>query len=267
MTEEENRLPDKYQNMSMGQLLKCLLVLLGKYIAKFLRYALKKFFKGVLWCMDRIGDGCIAVKDFWFSDDTQEKKRKVIAWTKHSARVTKIWCQKSWAWTKKYTVIGCKQTWKYTCKGCKLFVKYLIITLIAIWEGIKWTLRTIKDLIIHSKPTFIRLGKSIKQGSIDFWHWLIRVCRGIKLRHIRRRRAWQEFRRTTSFKGLLISMAHGFSNGIKSFMDEEQTETDPDAITEDDILAEQLEERPQSKANELGKKFFKGMKDIVEEKD
>lgn len=266
MTEQEKKYNDKYQNMPTGQIIKNIFILLGKLIVACLKYALKKFLKGIIWCIEKLGDGYLAIKDFWFSDNTQEKKRKVVAWIKQSANSTKKWLGKAGAWIKKYTVIGAKQTWKYTCIGCRLFIKYFIITIIGIYHGILWTLRTIKDLIIHSKPTFIRLGKSIKQGSIDFWHWLIRAGRGIKLGHIRRRRAWNEFRRTTSFKGLLISMAHGFSNGIKNFMDEEQNETHPEAITEDDIIAEQMEDR-QSKANEIGKKFFQSVKDIVEEKD
>lgn len=266
MTENEK---DKHKRSldseSLGALCKDVLSGLCKLIIVFLKHLLKLILKGIVWCIEKCGEGIDAFKVFWSSSDTQEKRRKIAAACKTGMKKFGEGCVAAWKWTKKYTVIGAIATWNFICKASKLFVKYLLITLVGIWHGILWTIKTIKDLIIHSKPTFIRLGKSIKQGSIDFWHWLKRVGRGIKLGHIRRRRAWKEFRRTTTFKGLLISMINSISNGISSFMEEDQEESDPEAITEDDIIAEELEER-QSTADKLGKKFFKGVKDIVEEK-
>lgn len=264
MTDEELR--EKYKDVPTSQLLKRLLQLCGLLIIEVAKYLFVNFLKGIIWCWERIIDAGHELNDYWHSNDTQEKKKKTIEALNHMGRKAAEWCGIAWFFTKKYTIIGAKEGWKYTKIGCKLFVKYLLISLVAIWHGIIWTIYTIKDLIIHSKPTFIRLGKSIKQGSIDFWHWTVRVCRGIKLRHIRRKRAWQHFRRTKGFKGLLIDCGHAVSNGIKSYMDEEQAESHPEAITEDDIIAEELEGR-QSKGKMIGEKIFKGMKNIVEEKE
>lgn len=61
-------------------------------------------------------------------------------------------------------------------------------------------------------------------------------------------------------------MVKSITNGITSYMEEDQTETAPDSITEDDILAEEMDEK-QNAANKFGKKLFNGVKDIVEEKD
>ena len=267
MTEEELR--EKYKDVSTGELIKRIFVLLGKLIVAILVFAFRKVVKGIAWCLKKCVDGWEALVTFWNSSDTQEKKRKVIAATKRGAKTFGRWCIAAWEWLKKYTIIGAKAAWKYTVKGCKLFVKYSIITAIAIWEGFLWTLKTLKDLVIHSKPTFIKIGKAIHQGAIDFWHWQKRARRGMRLSHLRRKRAWLHFRRTKGFKGLLADMGKGMANGISSFMEEEQTDAAPEAITEDDIIAEEIEERQgpqQSTANKLGQKFFKGMKDIVEEK-
>jgi len=266
MTEEEKqRLREKYKDKTTSEIIGRLIYLTGKLIMVLLKQAFVSIAKGLLWCYERCEDGWYALVDFWNSSDTQEKKRKIIAKTKSGAITFGEWCKIAFAFVIKYSVIGAKLFWKYTCKGCRLFFKYSILTLLGIWHGIIWTLTTIKDLIIHSKPTFIRLGKSIKQGSIDFWHWVVRTYRGIRLRRIRRKRAWAHFRRTKGFKGLLEDMGNSISNGIQNFMDEEDSEANPEAITEDDIIAEQMDER-QGKANEIGKKIFKGMKDIVEER-
>lgn len=263
MTDEEIR--EKYKDIPTSKIIKRLFVLLGKLIIAIICQGLRYILKGIVWCVERCGDGVKALKDFWQSSDTQEKKKKILTSIKSGSITFWQWCCIAFAWTKKYTIIGAKLAWKYTVIGAKLFIKYSIIACIRLWKGFLWTIQTIKDLIIHSKPTFIRLGKSIKNGCISLWHFLVRVARGIKLGHIRRRRAWQHFRRTKGFKGLLIDMGKSLSNGVKSFMEEEQTDTNPDAITEDDIIAEEIEER-QGTANKIGQKFFKGMKNIVEEK-
>ena len=260
----DNDFQDKFNNASTGELIKQIFILLGRLVLAILKRALATILKCIIWCIDKIVEGWHKLIIFWNSSDTQEKRRRIIAAIKQGAHNFVKLSKKIWAWTKKYTIIGAKLTWKYTRLGCKYFVKYLFITIIAIWNGILWTIRTTKDLIIHSKPTFIRLWNDIKKGSKDFWRWVVRTYRCIKLGHIRRRRAWQHFRRTKGFKGLLIDMGHGLTNGIKSFMEEDQFETDPEAITEDDIIAEQMDEKP-SKANEISKKIFKGVKEIVEE--
>lgn len=263
MTDDEIR--EKYKDVPSSQLIKRLFVLLFKLIIVCIQHFLALIIHGIVWCCHRCKQGLVALKVFWNSSNTIDKRRKIAEAIKNGFRTFIKSCIITWKAIKKYTIIGAKATWKYTCKACRLFVKYFLLTMIAIWHAIIWSIHTTKDLIVHSKPTFIRLGHNIKQGTIDFWHLLKRTGRGIKLRRIRRKRAWLHFRRTKGFKGLLIDMGHGLSYGIQSYMNEEQTDAHPEAITEDDIIAEEMEER-QGKANKLGQKLFKGMKDIVEEK-
>lgn len=259
---------DKYRedlsNKTIGQLMLRVLKLTGMLIYACMVYAMRCIIKGLAWCTMKCIDGFNSLVEFWNSSDTQEKKKRIIAATKRGLKAFAEMCLKAWKWTKAHTIIGAKFAWKYTVIGSKLFVKYFVLSCIGIWKGTIWTIKTLKDLIVNSKPTFIRLGKDIKNGVIAFWKWLIRVCRATKLGYLRRKRAWQHFRRTKGFKSLLVDMGKSMSNGVKSFMEEEQNETNPEAITEDDIIAEEIEER-QGKANSLGKKIFKGVKDIVEE--
>ena len=197
MTEEEkNRLLQKYKDVPTSELIKRILILTGKYVLAFILHIVILILKGIIWCCKKCNQGFNALVDFWNSSDTQEKKTKVIALIRKGCRTFAEWCAIAWAYTKKYSVIGAKAAWKYLCIGCRLALKYFLLTILAIWRGILWTLVTTKDLIIHSKPTFIRLGKAIKQGFIDFGHWTVRVYRGMRLRRIRRKRAWQNFRRT-----------------------------------------------------------------------
>lgn len=267
MTDEQKDFKkETYKETPISELLLTIVKLTGKFLVVVLKHLFKLILKTIVFIGEKCGEGIDAAIRFWRSNDTQEKKRRIIASCKKGGKKFLEYCSIAWQWTKRNSQIGAKLVWKYTVIGSKLFCKYLLMTIIAIWHGILWSGKTAKDLIIHSKPTFIRLGKNIKQGSIDFWHWLKRVGRGIRLRHIKRRRAWKEFRRNTTFKGLLISMVKSITNGITSYMEEDQTETAPDSITEDDILAEEMDEK-QNAANKFGKKLFNGVKDIVEEKD
>lgn len=270
MTEEErNRKKAEYAEMPASELVLKLIVLLWKIliscIIKLFIWIIKLIAKGFRSCFDLCMKGWNELVRFWNLSDTQEKKKRIIDATKRTCRVLAEYGKKAWTLTRTYTVVGAKYAWKYTCIGSRLFVKYVLIAVIAFWHGLLWTLHTTKDLIIHSKPTFIRLGKNIKQGVINLWHWCVNVRRGMKLRRIRRKRAWQHFRRTKGFRGLLIDMSQALSNGIKNYMSEDVTEADPESITEDEIIAEKMQDR-KGKVDKIGKRFFEGMKDIVEEK-
>lgn len=263
MTDDEIR--NKYKDVPTSKLIMRVFVLVGKLIFYFIKHLFVQMLKGIVWCIDKSIDLVNDFIVFWNSGSTQDKIKRFKANTKANFNALVKGCTIVCQFICKYTVIGAKFLWKYLCIGVKLFVKYLIATVIGIWHLILWAVITIKDLIIHSKPTFIRLGKQIKKGSIDFWHWLKRVHRGNKLRRIRRKRAWQHFRRTKGFKGLLIEIANNITHGIKSFMEEEQSDLHDDAITEDDIIAKEIEER-QGKATKISGKIFQGVKKIVEEK-
>lgn len=263
MTEEERR--DKFKDVSTGGLIIRIFVLLGKLIVTFFKHLLYLVLKGVIWLIEWCEDYIHSCVKFWMSNSTQEKIRTIKANTRRNITIFLKVCAFIWAFVKKYTILGAKLLWRYLCIGARQFIKYSIITAVGIWHFILWLVITLKDLIIHSKPTFIRLGKATKKGAIDFWHRLKQANRGRKLRRIRRKRAWQCFRREKGFKGLLIDIVNGITHGIRTFMEEEQIESNPEAVTEDDIIVQEIEDR-KGKATKISGKIFKGVKNIVEEK-
>lgn len=259
-----NELRNKFKNKSTGELLKALSILILKYVIVFILRIVLQLIKGAVWCWKFCGHCINETREFWNSNDTQEKKRKFRIIVRASAKKFVRWCKIAWAFSKKYTCIGGALFWKYTCIGTRALIKYSFVFLLGIVHGTIWLVCTIKDLIIHSKPTFIRLGKSIKKGCIEFGHWTIRTYRGCKLRRIRRKRAWQHFRRTKGFKGLLADIGNGLSNGIESYMSEEETESSPEAVTEDDIFAEEMEGQRDGRKS-IVNRFFESIKNIVED--
>ena len=92
--------------------------------------------------------------------------------------------------------------------------------------------------------------------------------RGVRLWKIRRRRGYQAFKRNGGMKGALEKTSTGLKGAIRSYMEEEQDEATPEAITEDDLLEERFEEIEQAnRAHIISKKFFSSVKNIVESEE
>lgn len=225
-----------------------------KLLWAILRKTLRVTAKGILAIIAGTTALCEAISAWWHDKSTQEKVRFLRIKLRVFARNTCAFIQ-----------IMSKQAARLAVKGCKLFAKYSIIALIASWKGIIWLSVNTVHGIIHLRSTLVRL-----------WHWtktsiakIGPLCRNIRrasrLRSIRRKRSWQNFQRRGGVKGAMQRTASTLNNSVQMFMEEEQNEAMPDAVTEDDIFAEEIEQNEQaSKAQIIGKKFFNEMKKVVD---
>lgn len=220
----------EYSGRSVLQLLRELLRLILVLIWRFLVWLFKRLLKGVLWCMQAIEDGAKRMNDWWHDNNTQEKVAKIKAWIKRSAKATGHACAVAAKATGKGIVIAAKATGH----GLKVAA---IATGKGIVRGVKATIQG----IIHLRPTIKRIGRAIANGARAFVAWLKRCRRGAKLSQIRRRRRQEAFRRNGGIKGWMTRTSHSMRSNIERFMEEDQEEADPDAVTEDDIMQEALE--------------------------
>lgn len=245
MTEEEKRkLEEEYSKQSGWQLLLELGRLILLLIWKIFRKGMKVLAKFLLFIIEYIQESFERLIEWWNANDTQEKVKKIKATIKEWCNIFAEWC-----------VIAAKTT----AKGIK-------IGAIATYHGIITGTKAAIQGIIHLKPTVVKIGKLIVQGCKAFAAWLVRCGRGIKLQNIKNRRAYQRFRRNKGFKGLIIDSSTAVKNGIKMFMEEDQHEAALDAVTEDDLIEEEIEERldEDSKAHKIGKKLFSTAKNIMD---
>lgn len=235
-----------------------LLAELGKLFLKLLWAILRKMIrmmaKGMLALILGTQAMCEAISTWWHDKSTQEKVRFLRIKLKALAR-------KTWALTKQ----AAHHTARLSVKGSKLFIKYLIITLVALWKGLIWLCVNTVQGIIHLRSTIIRLWQWLKTMAARTAQLYHNMRRASKLRSIRRKRSWRDFQHRGGMKGAMQRTATSMNNSIQMFMEEEQNEAMPDAITEDDIFVEELEQNnQQNKAQIYGKKFFDGMKKVVD---
>lgn len=256
MTDEERQhRTDEHSSKSAAQLGREILKLLCVLLWKMFLWLLRKFLKGVLWCIQTCEKGWENLHIWWHDNDTQEKVANIKRWLKHT-----------WKTVCKWSIIAGKATLKGTRIGA-----------IALWHGIitslQWTYRSIIIAtkatiqgIIHLRPTLKKIGHLIVTGIIATGAWLKRCGRGIKLSCIRQKRAYQRFRRNGGVKGAMMKTSQNIKNGIQMFMEEDQNEATPDAITEDDIMEEVMEEKVNegSKSVKFGKSFLSKAKDFMD---
>ncbi|MCH5176102.1 MAG: hypothetical protein J1F40_09460 [Prevotellaceae bacterium] len=258
MTDEERRQgQDEYSNRSVLQLCRELLRLLLVLLWRMLLWCIRKFLKGVLWLIQACEDGCSRLNIWWHDNNTQEKVAKTKAWLRMATKTFGRWCVIAWKATIKGIVIGSVMTWKGIKIATQATIRGLIIAIRATVRG-----------IIHLRPTIKKICRMTVQGAKATWAWMKRCRRGMKLSHIRRKRAFQRFRRNGGVKGMMIDTSRSIKNGIQMFMEEDQEEAAPDAVTEDDIMAEELEERANDgiKSIKYGKSFMEKAKDFMDGK-
>ena len=233
------------------EMLRLLLVLLWRMLL----WCIKKFLKGVLWLIQVCEDGCKRLNNWWHDNNTQEKVAKIKAWLSRAIRTFGRWCVTACKATVKGIAIGSVMAWKGIKIATKATAKGIVIATKATVRG-----------IIHLRPTIKKIGRLIVQGAKATWAWMKRCRRGMKLARIKRKRAYQHFRRNGGVKGMMIYTSHSIKNGIRMFMEEDQEEATPDAVTEDDIMAEELEERANEgmKSIQIGKSFMEKAKDFMD---
>lgn len=256
MTDDERPYgQEEYAGKSGSQLARELLRLVLVLLWRMLLWCIRKVLKGVLWCMQAAETGWQRLNVWWHDNDTQEKVAKTKAWIRHALRTAGHWSVVAGKATWKGLVIGTKATWKGLCVAAKATVRGLIVTIRAIIQG-----------LIHLRPTLKRIGQLTVQGFKAFGAWLKRCRRGMKLSRIRRRRAYEEFRRKGGMKGLIANTSRSVRNGIQMFMEEDQEEATAEAVTEDDLMEEALAEGANEgkRSQKIGQSILSRAKDFMD---
>lgn len=244
MTEEEKQLYDNNNKRTIPQLILQLIKLILILILSILIKGLKIVWRFLVFLVDVAVDAMERLGEWWNANDTQEKVKKIKAAIKKGCITLGKWC-----------VIAAVAT-----------AHGIAIGAVATWHGLVYGTKATIQGIIHLKPTVVRTGKLIVSGTKATIAWIKRCARGIRLFHIKRKRAYMRFRRNKGFKGLIVDSSNAVRDSIKMFMEEDQEEATPDAVTEDDIIEEELDERIENKkARKFGKKFFEKVKEIVED--
>lgn len=235
----------------MRELLRLLLVLIWRFIV----WLFKKILKGILWLLETIQDGWERLDEWWHDNSTQEKVAKTKAWLKMAVKTFGRWCVIAAHATAKGTVIGAKATWKGLKIATKATIKGITIAIKATIEG-----------IIHLRPTIKKIGQGIVKGAKATVAWMKRCRRGMKLSRIRRKRAYQAFKRNGGVKGAIVNTSRNVKNNIERFMEEDQEEAAPDAVTEDDLMEETLEEGANGgkRSMKIGKTFMSHAKNFMD---
>ncbi len=225
MTEKKKYSEEKTGAEMLTEIGRLLLLLLWKMVRSILRIIIRS----VILCIRLIKKGIKQCVDFWNDNNTQEKLHKAKASIRN---------------------------------GSKILAKWIIIALSTI---IRLSIQGIKSAIqaiIHLKPTIIKIGKYTKAGCISSGIIIKNLVRKIRLSHIKQKRAYKRFRKNKGFKGLLKDVTNLLKSSLNNYMEEEQIETSPDAVTEDDIIIAEIEGN--NKAYLTGKKLFSSVKNIVD---
>lgn len=252
--ESPHQSPNNEWQKTTGQLIRELSKLVLQLIWVILKKILRVTVKGILFVIQAIDDGITRWRIFWNDNDTQQKVAKTKQRIRICTRITIKWLKLTATLTAKWTIIIVRHAVKYTVQGIKLTIL-----------GIIWTAHHIVTGIIHMKPTIIKLWELTCTGVKAFKRGCIRANRGRKLSNIRRRRNYEAFARNGGIKGMLNRWRTSLTVSIQNYMDEEQEEAHPDAVTEDDIIEEEIEST--NKAHVIGKRLFTSVKSIVDVDD
>lgn len=254
--EEDNKYQhDEYAGRSASQLARELLKLLLVLLWRMLLWLIRKFLKGVLWCIQVTEKGWERLNIWWHDNDTQEKVAKIKAWLKMTVKTLGRWFIIAGKVTLKGIIIGAAATAHGIKVGAIATAKGTVI-------GVKATVQG----IIHLKPTVKKIGQLMKLGWLATVSWLKKCRRGVRLSQIRRKRRYDEFRRKGGIKGMMIGTTKNIKSGIQLFMEEDQEEATPDAVTEDDIMEEALEKSANDgrKSAKIGKSVFSHVKSFMD---
>ena len=246
---------DAHIRESIVRLTRELLRLILILIWKFTIWLFKKTAKGLLWCLQAIEKGWTQLNTWWNDNDTQAKVEKTKAELRKAASTLAEWSKIAYKEALKYLKIGAKASWEGLKTTSKSTLKGIII-------GAKATIQG----IIHLRSTCKKISTLTQKGAIATWKWFKRCWRSMKLSHIKRKRAYQEFRRNGGIKGCLVKTSHHVKYSIEIFMEEDQEEATEDAVTEDDLMEEVLEEGASEgkKSMRIGKSFITHAKNFMD---
>lgn len=260
--ENEKSLRERLEQMSVGKIAWLIVRLIGLLLLTMLKYLLRLVLKGIVYAYQGIKHTCHRIKVFWNSNSTQEKIRKLRIHFRLGMRKTGRALAKAGRWC-----------WKWTRKGLRKTLRAILIGIIYTCKGLAWLGKASLNAILHIGPTLRRLGHLIEVGYhqmiIGLWH----LCRRIRLRHLKNKRAWRRYRMNGGLKGLMIGTAGSLRSSISRFMEEDDTtETSDDNATDEEVEEEEDEigkyvkpDDNDSKATALGKKIFTSLKEIIDE--
>lgn len=256
MTEEDKQnIQHEYNGKSASQLLHELCRLMLVLVWRFIVWLVKKFLKGLLWCIRAIDNGLTRLKTWWNDNDTQEKKAKIIAWLKRATRKAAELSITAGKLALKGFIIGLK----YTGKGLKIALKYTIIGIVA---SIKATIKG----IIHLRTTLKRLRRLASVTKRTLERWTKKQKRQTKLHKIKRQRAYRDFKRNGGVKGVIINYSNNIRKSITMFMEEDQEESEPDAMTDEELMEKALEKgaRKGNRGMKIGKSILSHTKNFID---
>lgn len=235
--------------VEIGRLLLLLLLgllkLLWRWLKKGLRWILKWICKGLLLLIDVTDLAIQRTRAFWNDNDTQEKLRK-----------TRIWLLLSLRKLAKWSLTACISCWNLLC----WLGKHL-------WLALIWFIKALIRGIIHLGPTLRAVGRSLAKAARATWRWIVRVCRWMKLGHLRRKRAYQRFRKNKGFKGLLVDVGSWLRLQLNNYLDETPAPEEGEVDDDDDFnpFDDDDETVNHSKMHSLGRSIYNAMKKIVED--
>ena len=228
-----NAVPQKSIKELLVELGRLLLLLLWVILKYLIRYT----YKSIRYTIRLTRQGLTAIGVWWRDKSTQEKVRTL-------RRKSKVYL---------------KAFGRLIIHGLRLCLKYFFLSLIYLIKGLKWLVVNFVQFIIHMRPT-------LKRWRVEFKEWRIRAKRGRRLKAIRRQRRREAFKRGGGMRGTLERKTASLKASIRSYMEEDQEDTTPDAITEDDIIKENFKHlENDNKAQAISRKFFSSIKNIVEE--
>lgn len=243
--EQEQKKTTKELWLELGRLILILL-------ATMLKYCISSIGRFFVYLFSLFKSGLHAIRVWWFDKNTQEKIRSILLRIRKYIRLCIKW-----------TVIGLATLFRWTKKALRFIIrktiKYILLFFIYLWKGSRWLAINLFNLIVHMKPTIIRMMASFRE-------WRKRVARGRRLSKIRKQRRHEEFVRNGGIRGALERKTTSLKSSIRSYMEEDQSEVDPGAVTDDEIIREKFEQMERdNKAHVISKKFFSSIKNIVEE--
>lgn len=257
MEDERPNSQHEYNGKSASQLMHELCRLMLVLAWRFTIWTVKKIARGLLWCIKAIEQGLNHLKIWWNDNDTQEKKAKVIAWTKNAGRKAGEYAAIAGRYTLKGIAIGIV----YTGKGLKIALSAAAIGLVA---GAKATVQG----LLHMRTTLKRLRRLAAVAYRYAKRKNEQRKRDALCKKIRRKRAYEEFRRNGGMKGLIIRYSNTIKKNITMFMEEDQDEdeSDPDAVTSEELIERNLEKGANegNKGMKIGKSILSHAKDFLE---
>lgn len=255
MTEEKKNKYMETGEKSTSQLLRELLRLLLLLVWKFTIWLFKKLLKALLWCMQAIENAWHRMDEWWHDNDTQAKVAKTKAWIRKAAAASGACLLMAAKTAARGSKIGTKAAWR----GLRIAAK-------ATAKGMGVATRATIQGIIHLRPTIKKIVQMTVQGGKACIVRAKLAKRGARLAHIRRKRNYADFRRNGGIKGWMSRTSHSIRRGIETFMEEDQSEAAPDAVTEDDLIRETMEQGASEgkKSMQIGKQFISQAKNLMD---